>query len=67
MLVKLTDNQATILFYALEAVQRTLRQDEDGELFTRRDEYYLQTNELEKIGELDDLHKIIEETLDALC
>ena len=63
----LTEQQETLLFYALEAVQRTLREDENGEIYTRQDEFYFQVHELKNIGGLEELQALIDVTLDALC
>ena len=64
----LTENQKILLFYCLEAVERTLCSDGDEIDYNPR-EYQLQIEELRKISgnNLVELGKIIDTTLSDLC
>ena len=64
----LTENQKILLFYCLEAVERTLCSDGDEIDYNPR-EYQLQIEELRKISgnNLVELEKIIDKTLSDLC
>ena len=64
----LTENQKILLFYCLEAVERTLCSDGDEIDYYPR-EYQLQIEELRKISgnNLVELGKIIDKTLSDLC
>lgn len=67
--VMLTEEQKTLLFYALEAVQKTLYFDKEFNSFDYDwNSFHLQAHEYNKLAkDMNGLHKLIDKTLDDLC
>lgn len=65
----LTEKQKTLLFYALEAVQRTLYFDEEFNSFDYSyQSFQLQADEYNELAkDMNELQTLIDKTLDDLC
>lgn len=63
----MTENQKTLLFYALEALERTLFTDEDGDIAFNYVDFMPCVSELAKLGNEMELRLLIEQTLNELC
>jgi len=65
----LTEKQKTLLFYALEAVQKTLYFDKEFNSFDYDyQSFQLQADEYNELAkDMNELQKLIDSTLDNLC
>ena len=65
----LTEKQKTLLFYALEAVQRTLYFDKEFNSFDYSyQSFQLQADEYNELAkDMNELQTLIDKTLDDLC
>jgi hypothetical protein len=63
----MTEQQKILLFYALEALERTLTTDEDGDIYFNYEDYMPCTTELAKLGNEEQLRELIDKTLSQLC
>ena len=63
----LSEKQKTLLFYALEAMERTLTTDEEGDLYFNYLDYMPCQSELQKLGDEQTLRQLIDKTLSTLC
>lgn len=63
----LTEKQKILLFYALEALERTMGVDDDGDIYFRQSDYSPLTSEIARLGDEQSIRLLIENTLDTLC